>query len=118
MNIPSTLTSATAEQEITVLNKLGLHARPAAEFVRCARQFEGVIEIVTPAGSFSAKRVIDVLLAGLSNGTKFRLVARGPEARQAVETLAALVRHFAEADRAEQVPREARGFRRFDLDDL
>jgi len=117
MPTPPPSAPAIAGQEVTVLNKLGLHARPAAEFVRCARQFESAVEIITPAGSFSAKRVIDVLLAGLSSGMKFQLVAEGIDAPRAVETLVALLQHFAERDRMEEVPREARGFRRFDLDD-
>jgi phosphotransferase system HPr (HPr) family protein len=57
-----------ATQQITIVNKLGLHARPAAQFVRRANAFRSEIWIVTKAGRFSALSLIDVMRANLDCG--------------------------------------------------
>ena len=84
--------SATAE--ITIANELGLHARPAAEFVRCASQFRSEAFLLKDGKQFSASSMIEVLMADLCQGESARLEARGPDADAAVETLAELVRSF------------------------
>jgi phosphocarrier protein len=94
----STEPASTVEREFKVLNKLGLHARPAAEFVRCAQHFESNIEIIARGKVYSAKRIVDVLLAGLSVGTPFRIVADGLDADLAVSNLGALLHQFAEIE--------------------
>jgi len=81
MSANHTMTSDRVEQEFTILNHLGMHARPAAEFVRCARRFKSRIEILVRGKRFSAQRLLEVLLAGLHAGSRFQLVAEGPDAR-------------------------------------
>jgi len=83
-----------------VLNHLGMHARPAAEFVRCARRFKSTIEILVRGKRFSAQRLLEVLLAGLHAGSRFQLVAEGPDARPALEALGSLLKQQAEAEKA------------------
>jgi len=94
------MTSDRVEQEFTILNHLGMHARPAAEFVRCARRFKSRIEILVRGKRFSAQRLLEVLLAGLHAGSRFQLVAEGPDARSALDTLGSLLRRQAEAEKA------------------
>lgn len=86
--------SRRAEREITVVNELGLHARPAAEFVRRANTFRSEIWIVTKAGRFSALSLIDVMRANLDRGAVAILEAEGPDAEEAVERLEKLVREL------------------------
>lgn len=93
-----TTASQKVERELTVENKLGLHARPAIRLVRCARQFASRIEIIARGEHFSALQVVDILLADLSKGTTFLIVAEGPDAESAVQAMATLVRQFAEAE--------------------
>ena len=81
-----------ASKEITILNKLGLHARPAAEFVRRANSFRSQIWLVTKHGRFSALSLIDVMRANLGCGASATLEARGTDAAEAVERLAQVVR--------------------------
>lgn len=81
-----------ASREITIINELGLHARPAAEFVRRANSFRSEITLVTKAGRFSALSLIDVMRANLERGAVATLEAEGVDAEEAVERLAQLVR--------------------------
>ena len=55
-------------REITVQNELGLHARPAAEFVRVANSFRAEITLIKDEQRFSAASLIDVLRANLDRG--------------------------------------------------
>jgi len=83
-----------ARQEITVVNQLGLHARPAAEFVRRANAFRSDIWIVTKAGRFSALSLLEVMRANLDRGAVATLEASGPDAEEAVERLAKVVKEM------------------------
>jgi trehalose 6-phosphate synthase len=85
----------TVEVELRVLNIEGIHARPAAMFVRCAREFESKIEIIRDAERFSAKSILEVLTANLPCGTVFTVHATGPDADRAVDRLRTLVESLA-----------------------
>lgn len=83
-----------ASCEITIQNELGLHARPAAEFVRRANSFRSEIWIVTKAGRFSALSLIDVMRANLDRGATVRLEATGTDAEAALARLSQVVRQL------------------------
>ena len=80
-----------ARREVRVSNKLGLHARPAAHFVKQVRTFRSEIWLVTGVGRFSASSLIDVLRANLDYGTDVTLEAHGTDAEEAVERLQTLL---------------------------
>ena len=80
--------------EVTVVNKLGLHARPASEFVRRARTFKSTIFIKKNGETFSAASILDVLSANLDCGSSFVLEAEGPDAETALESLRGLLEEF------------------------
>ncbi len=82
------------ERHLTVLNKAGLHARPAAAFVRCARGYEENIELIKDGETFSAQSIFGVLSANLFCGASFILRASGPRAGEAIDKLAALLKRF------------------------
>lgn len=87
-----------AAREITIVNELGLHARPAAEFARRANAFRSEIWIVTKAGRFSALSLIEIMRANLNRGASATLEAVGVDAEEAVERLARLVREMPDYD--------------------
>jgi len=82
------------ERELTILNKLGLHARPAAEFVRCARRFKCTVLIRKDGAEYSAASILDVLSANLDCGSRMIVIADGPDASQALDQLAELLVQF------------------------
>jgi phosphocarrier protein HPr len=83
-------------RQITVQNELGLHARPAAEFVRVANKFRSEITLIKDDQRFSAASLIDVLRANLDRGATAMLEARGADAEAAVTRLEELLIEFRE----------------------
>ena len=90
--------SVSARREITIVNELGLHARPAAEFVRRAKGFRSDVWLVKNGERFSAASLIDVMRANLDQGATAILEAEGTDAEVAVERLANLIRGFKDED--------------------
>jgi phosphocarrier protein len=83
------------EKELTILNKLGLHARPAAEFVRCARKYKATVIIRKDGEEYSAESILDVLSANLECGARMIVVAEGGgDAEKALEELEGLLEAF------------------------
>src|SRR4029453_8328435 len=80
-----------ARREVRVMNKLGLHARPAAHFVKQVRTFRSEIWLVTAGGRYSASSLIEVLRANLECGATATLEAHGVDADEAVERLEKLL---------------------------
>ena len=80
-----------ARREVRVSNKLGLHARPAAHFVKHVRTFRSEIWLATADGRYSASSLIEVLRANLDCGASATLEAHGVDAEEAVERLEKLL---------------------------
>ncbi len=81
--------------KLIVLNELGLHARPASEFVRCAMRFPSTqLKLEKDGEFFSATSILEVLTANLDEGAVFTLHADGPEEDTALTELAALLARF------------------------
>ena len=81
-------------RDIVVQNELGLHARPAAEFVRLANSFRAEITLIKAGERFSAESLIDVLRANLDCGARATLEARGIDAEKAIARLVQLLEKF------------------------
>jgi phosphocarrier protein HPr len=77
------------------MNELGLHARPAAEFVQAAQAFRSEIWIVKGKERFSAASIIEVLMANLDCGDIAVIEAQGPDAETAIARIVRLVRELA-----------------------
>ena len=84
-------TPVLARREVRVCNKLGLHARPAAHFVKHVRTFRSEIWLVTADGRFAASSLIEILRANLDFGAPATLEANGVDAEEAVERLQKLL---------------------------
>ncbi|MBF4577378.1 dihydroxyacetone kinase phosphoryl donor subunit DhaM [Frondihabitans sp. VKM Ac-2883] len=75
------------ERSATLVNPSGLHARPAAEFVKHAGAFESTIQI----NGVDAKSLLRIMGLGLPKGSTVSIVATGPDAGEAVDALIELV---------------------------
>ncbi|MEL7638084.1 MAG: phosphoenolpyruvate--protein phosphotransferase [Solidesulfovibrio sp.] len=85
--------------ELAIANKLGLHARPAANLVATAGAFQAEIRLSKGEKSANAKSINQVALLAVKNGDTVVVTASGPDAREAVAALAALHRdRFGERD--------------------
>ena len=89
-------------REVEVLNELGLHARPAAEFVRACQKFECEVNIWRDKDCYSAASILEVLSANLDCGTRMVLEATGSDAEQAIERLCRLLEEFREQEEQEK----------------
>ena len=85
-------------REVRITNKLGLHARPAAQFVKRARSFRSEIWVVKDGKRYSAASLIDILRANLDCGATATLEAHGVDAEEALERLEKLLAEFHEAE--------------------
>lgn len=77
---------------MTITNKVGLHARPAALFVQTAARFkETRIDVLKDGTPRNAKSILNVLGLGVTQGTTIVVRAEGPEAEAALAALSELV---------------------------
>ena len=78
-------------REVQIVNQLGLHARPAAEFVKCAMEFRSEILLRRGEERYSASSILEVLSANLDCGARVTLEAVGPDAEEALDRLERLL---------------------------
>ena len=78
-------------REITVLNEVGLHARPATFFIQKANEFKSFITIAKDERKVNAKSLLGVLSLGIVKGTKIVLTAEGADENEAIDELEALI---------------------------
>jgi phosphoenolpyruvate-protein phosphotransferase (PTS system enzyme I) len=79
------------ERRAVVRVRDGLHARPATEFVKLARSFSANVEIACGGKSANAKSAVKLMLLGVKEADEIVLRADGPDAGEAIETLANFV---------------------------
>jgi phosphocarrier protein HPr len=85
------------ERTVPVLNRLGLHARPAAEFVKLANKFRADITVRKDDLEVNGKSIMGVMMLAAECGSEVTIRAAGEDAEAAVEQLCALFqRRFGE----------------------
>src|SRR5213080_2040253 len=99
MAIIKTRAEVHATRQIIIMNELGLHARPAAEFVKRANGFRSEIWVVKDGKRYSAASLIDILRANLDCGATATLEAHGVDAEEALERLEKLLAEFHEREK-------------------
>jgi len=80
-----------AERSVQILNKNGLHARPAAEIVKAAANFQSDITIVRDDLEVNGKSIMGVMMLAAECGSTLTLRAHGPDADDAVDRLASII---------------------------
>jgi phosphocarrier protein HPr len=93
-----TLENSVSEVELEVKNAEGLHMRPAMKFVDAANRFESDINVSNGQMNVDGKSIMQISMLAATCGTKLKITARGPDARQAISALQKLVEeeHFDE----------------------
>ncbi|HMJ18066.1 MAG TPA: HPr family phosphocarrier protein [Gemmatimonadaceae bacterium] len=79
------------EREVKIVNKLGIHARPAAEIVKTAGKFKSSITIVRDDLEVNAKSIMGVMMLAAEFGSTIMLRATGDDAEAALDALAACI---------------------------
>lgn len=95
------------EREFTVQRQLGLHARPASQFVILAGCFKSEISVARGKEWVDGRSVLSLLSLAACHGTRLRIRAVGADAVEAVEALGELLEASPEMGEAEVYPNES-----------
>jgi len=79
------------ERSVTIVNRLGLHARAAAKLVTLAGRYHAEIRVRSKRREVSGKSIMGVMMLAAAQGTRITLIAEGEGAAEALEALAQLV---------------------------
>jgi phosphocarrier protein HPr len=79
------------ERSVRIVNKNGLHARPAAELVKTASRFQADITMVRDDLEVNGKSIMGVMMLAAECGAELLVRAEGPDAEQAVTAIVELV---------------------------
>jgi phosphocarrier protein HPr len=80
-----------AERSVQIVNRQGVHARPAAEIVKAASKFKSDVTIVRDDLEVNGKSIMGVMMLAAEMGSTLTLRAKGPDEQQAVDALAQLI---------------------------
>ncbi len=80
------------KKEVEIINELGLHARPAAMFVKLANEFSADIMVEKGSEQVNGKSIMGIMMLAAGKGSKITLIAQGADAQQAVEEIEKLVK--------------------------
>ena len=83
--------SAAKQGSVTIVNKLGLHARAASKFVGLANKYDCDVWLAVEDREVNAKSILGVLMLAAAKGTQVTLRCEGRQAEAAYDALAALV---------------------------
>jgi phosphocarrier protein HPr len=85
-------------KELTVINKLGIHARPAAMFVKIANRFRCDVFVEKDGEKVNGKSIMGLMMLAAGPGSKLTVYAQGADAHQAVAELEALLKRKFDED--------------------
>jgi phosphocarrier protein len=86
-------------KQVTIVNKLGLHARAAAKLVTCASRYQSQILLERNGQRVNGKSIMGVMMLAASQGTELTLELDGADAEQALAALESLIaERFGEAE--------------------
>ena len=78
-------------QDTTIVNRLGLHARAAAEVVKLANRFQARVHLHGNGLQADAKTIMELLMLGAPQGTKVQVTADGPDEEEALQAMVGLI---------------------------
>ncbi len=80
------------QQEFEIVNKLGLHARASALFVKTASKFQAEVKLARESVEVNGKSIMGIMMLAASKGTKIRLTIDGPDEQEAMQVIGDLIR--------------------------
>lgn len=81
------------QAKVVVRHEAGLHARPASQFVKLAKQFTSAITVTNNNKTVSAKSMVLILTLGVHKDSEIEIAASGEDEKQAVTALVDLIEH-------------------------
>jgi phosphocarrier protein HPr len=80
-------------KKVTIINKLGLHARAAAKFVHLSNRFSASVKIEKDGNQVDGKSILGILTLAAVQGSEITLVVSGRDQKEALEALVALIKN-------------------------
>jgi phosphocarrier protein len=87
-----------ASRDIEIINKLGMHARAAAKFVKLATSFDSKIDIQKDSRRVNAKSIMGVMMLAASKGSTITIHADGRDAEKSLDALEQLINNRFDED--------------------
>mgnify|MGYP000306638019 CR=1 FL=1 len=87
-----------AQREFTIQNKLGIHARPAAQFVKTASKFSSEIRVEKDGEEVDGKSIMGLMMLAAGHGSVITVAAEGEDEGAALDALADLIDRKFEED--------------------
>lgn len=87
-----------AQREFTIQNKLGIHARPAAQFVKTANKFASEIRVEKDGEEVDGKSIMGLMMLAAGHGSVITVAAEGDDADAAIEAIGDLIQRKFEED--------------------
>ncbi len=81
----------TAAKEFTILNRLGLHARPSAMFVKAANRFKAEVWVEKDGEQVNGKSIMGLMMLAAGQGSKLVVTCEGGDAEQALAEIESLI---------------------------
>ena len=85
-------------KELTIVNKLGIHARPAAMFVKTANRFACDVFVEKDGEKINGKSIMGLMMLAAGPGSKLTIHAQGADATQAIAEIEALIKRKFDED--------------------
>jgi phosphocarrier protein len=82
---------AVLTRDLLIVNKKGLHARASAKFVQCVEQFQANIQVTRSHETVGGTSIMGLMMLAAAPGTTITVTAKGVDAAQAIDAIAALV---------------------------
>ncbi len=79
------------QEKVTIINKLGLHARAAAKFVSTTGRFSSMIKVSKGSQQVDGKSIMAVMMLAASKGTELELLVEGPDEQEAFDAIKSLI---------------------------
>lgn len=91
-------TATRIKKELMIVNKLGIHARPAAMFVKTANQFDCEVFVEKDGETVNGKSIMGLMMLAAGPGSRLILLAEGHDAQRAVVEIEALLQRKFDED--------------------
>jgi phosphocarrier protein len=78
-------------KELTILNRLGLHARPSAMFVKACNRFKSDIWVEKDGEQINGKSIMGLMMLAAGQGSKLLITCDGPDAEKAAQEIESLI---------------------------
>jgi len=87
-----------AKKEFTIINKLGIHARPAAQFVKTANRFQADVFVEKDGEEVDGKSIMGLMMLAAGHGSVIIVNSTGPDAEAAIDAIGDLIARKFEED--------------------